>query len=384
MNSSDSGQGPDTAADGSPRLFERTRGLTLVDSQIARFTPASLQAVKTRDFDPQATLQTLSAADEAHVMAVDIGGDKLIANRYAIRHGVLHRVGAVQIRERTAGAGYVDALEQTAELARADGLPIGVSYAGPIEGTKILAGMNVPVFMRDLQSRYDGDFAKVYSPITLANDAEAGIIAASVEAVRRYPAIKNVIYVINGSGIGGAVLKRNVLYATEAGHVQVEDSLNRFAQRTPCGMFRAEYVCLERVAASKAGIEDIWRQQRGQELTGKEIAAAYLAGDELARGLYETSVLVMAHIVTGMATAFGLLDDWDDTVVVGHGGTFNVPGYSESVRSVLEREVSGRTRMLFTKDFSLNTCLDGAAIAAARIVPGGSRGRAARLARRLP
>jgi len=161
------------------------------------------------------------------------------------------------------------------------------------------------------------------------------------------------------------VLKNNVLYATEVGHIQIEDSLNRFNQRTPCGMFGAQYVCLERVAASKAGIEDIWRQKREQELTGKEIAAAYLAGDELAYGLYQASALVVAHVVKGMAVAFDLIRDWDDTVVVGHGGAFNVRGYGETVRSILEREVSSGTSMLFTKDFSLNTCLDGAAIAAA-------------------
>jgi len=369
MTSFDSGQGLNITADRSPRLFTQTSGMSLIPAQIARFTRTSLRAVKTRDFDPRATLQTLNAAAEAHVIAVDIGGDKLIASRYAITKGVLRRVGAGKIRERTAGAGYLDALEEAAAQARADGLPVGVSYAGPIEGTKVLAGMNVPVFMRDLQSRYGGDFAKVYSPITLANDAEAGTIAASVEAVRRYPASRNVIYVINGSGIGGAVLKDNVLYATETGHVQIQDSLNRFRQRTPCGMFGAEYVCLERVAASKSGIEDMWRQRRGQQLTGKEIAAAYLAGDEFACGLYETSVLVVVHIVMGIASAFGLLNEWDETVVVGHGGTFNVPGYSESVRLMLAREVSARTRMLFTKDFSLNTCLDGAAIAAARSIP---------------
>jgi len=337
----------------------------LLDSQIARFTFASLRATRARDFDPRTALETLNAAAETLVMAVDVGGDKLVADRYAVGHGILRRVGPAQIRERTAGAGYVDALEKVAELAAAEGLPIGVSYAGPIEGTKVLAGMNVPVFMQDLQSRYGGDFAKIYSRITLSNDAEAGAIAASVQAVRLYPAARNVIYVINGSGIGGAVLKHNVLYATEVGHIQIEDSLNRFNQRTPCGMFGAQYVCLERVAASKAGIEDIWRQKREQELTGKEIAAAYLAGDELAYGLYQASALVVAHVVKGMAVAFDLIRDWDDTVVVGHGGAFNVRGYGETVRSILEREVSSGTSMLFTKDFSLNTCLDGAAIAAA-------------------
>jgi predicted NBD/HSP70 family sugar kinase len=348
-----------------PRLLNDMQMPDLIDSQIARFTRASLHATRARSFDPQATLHALKTTSDTHVMAVDIGGYKVIADHYAIRHGTLYREGRPLIKERTSGAGYIDVLEKAATLAHTNLLPTGVSYAGPIEGSRVLAGMNVPVFIQDLQSRYHGDFANLDSQIILLNDAEAGAIAASVEAVRRYPTTKNVLYVINGSGIGGAVLTHNVIYATEAGHIQVEDSLNNFNQSTPCGMFGAAYVCLERVAASKAGIEDIWYQQREERLSGQEIAAAYLAGDELALDLYENSALITAHIVKGMAAAFGLLEEWDDTVVVGHGGTFQVPGYSERVRSILERDLSSQARMLFTKDFSLNTCLDGAAIAAA-------------------
>jgi hypothetical protein len=126
----------------------------------------------------------------------------------------------------------------------------------------------------------------------------------------------------------------------------------------------ATHVCLEAVAASKAGIEDLWFQQRHEELGGREIAAAYLAGDELALRLYEGSALVTAHLVKGVAKVLGLIRDWDQTVVVGHGGTFQVPGYGERVRTILEKNLSSATRMLFTKDFSANACLDGAAIAA--------------------
>ena len=365
MTSPDSRLGLGTAADGSARLFAGLPAPPLSDAQIARFTRASLRATRARDFDPKATLQTLTAVDEVRVMAVDVGGDKLIASRYTVGHGTLRRSGKAWIKERTAGAGYVGVLEQVAEAARAEGLPVGVSYAGPVDGTRVLAGMNVPVFLHDLQARYGGDLAAVYPRITLANDAEAGAVASSVEAVRRHSDAENVIYLINGSGIGGAVLEGNVLSATEAGHVEVEDSLNPFHQRTPCQMFGAGYVCVERVGASKAGIEDMWGQQRGGDATGREIAAAYLAGDDFARYLYQTSAILTAHIVKGMAAAFDLLPAWDSTVVVGHGGTFHVPGFSESVCSILEREVSRPTRMLFTKDFSQNTCLDGAAIAAA-------------------
>ncbi len=335
----------------------------LIDSQIAKFTIESLRAIRTRSFDPHATLHTLSATRGAGVVAIDIGGDKLIATSYNVRQGTLIQEGKPLVKEGTAGAGYIDVLEKVSALARTRLLPIGVSYAGPIQGSKVLAGVNIPVFMRDFQLRYNGDFANLHSQMTLVNDAEAGVMAASLEAVRRYPAARHVIYVINGSGIGGAVLKDGAIYATEAGHIPAEGDLNSFGQQRPCGLLGATYVCLERVGASKAGIEDIWFQQREEKLTGKEIAAAYLAGDELALRLYESSALVTAHIVKGMAKALGLLREWDDTIVVGHGGTFHVPGYGDRVRSILEKDLSSETRMLFTNDFSSNTCLDGAAIA---------------------
>ena len=76
--------------------------------------------------------------------------------------------------------------------------------------------------------------------------------------------------------------------------------------------------------------------------------------------------MATAHIVKGVAQALSLLDDWDSTVVVGHGGTFHVAGYGERVRSILADGLNRETRLLMTQDFSVNACLDGAAIAGIR------------------
>ncbi|HUZ53478.1 MAG TPA: ROK family protein [Streptosporangiaceae bacterium] len=296
-------------------------------------------------------------------MAIDIGGDKLIANMYSVQQGRLVHEGSPMTKKRTGGAGYIEVLKDASDYARANSVPMGISYAGPIQGTRVLAGVNVPVFIREFQENYGGDFSEIKSDITLVNDAEAGLLAASLEAVRRYPGSRNFIYVINGSGIGGAVLRGDEIIATEAGHIEIDNALNTFAQRSQCGLFGATYVCLERVGASKAGIEDIWTQQRGQELTGEEIAWAYRSGDELALRLYDSSAFVTAHIVKGIAGALDVLDEWHSTMVVGHGGTFKVPGYGERVRSIVAEDLSSEVRLLMTKDFSFNACLDGAAIA---------------------
>jgi predicted NBD/HSP70 family sugar kinase len=337
----------------------------LVPEQVERFTVEALRAKPVRSFDPQATLHRLRAGGEKTVIAVDIGGDKLIALPYNVRAGLLLQLAEVLARRGDGGSAYLDGLEEVADLARRKMLSVGISFAGPTDGTKLLAGPNLPVFIAELHDRYGGDFAGLFPAVAVANDAEAGIMAGALEAAKRYPNTWNVIYVINGSGLGGAVLTDKMIFAAEPGHIQVEPRLNPFGQHKPCGMGGATYVCVELVAASKAGIEDIWFQQQSKRLSGKEIAARYLAGDHMALDLYDNSALVTAHAIKGIARAFGLPKDFDGTVVVGHGGIFEVPGYSKRVCSILEKDLSSVPRMLFTKDFSTNACLDGAAIAAA-------------------
>jgi predicted NBD/HSP70 family sugar kinase len=336
----------------------------LVDAQLARFTRASLQAVETRRFDPRAALERLRADDGAEVVAVDIGGDKLVTAGYVVEQGGLVQLAPPVVKRSTAGAGYLELLEEAASSASARGLELGISYAGPIRGSRILAGINVAVFTEEFRARYDENVAKLSPQVNLVNDGEAGVLAAALDAVQQHPGIRHLLYVINGSGLNAAAWRDGTVITCEAGHLPLAPSLNPLGQRKPCGMRGARWVCLENVAASKAGIEDLWFQRRGEALGGREIAAAYLAGDELAVRLYEGSALVTAHVVKGTAQALGILPDWEATVVVGHGGTFEVPGYGDRVRAILEQDLARPTRMRFTKDFSANACLDGAAIAA--------------------
>jgi predicted NBD/HSP70 family sugar kinase len=334
----------------------------LTPEQIERFTFRSLRARSTRRFDPHQALRALKASDENRVIAIDVGGDKLISASYCIHDGALEQAAAPIVRQGDGGFGYVDVLEEMADRTHRENLSVGISFAGPTDGTRLVAAPNLPVLFADLRDRYDGDFANLFSSVEVANDAEAGIMAASLEAARRFPETRHVIYVINGSGLGGAVLKDGAIFVSEPGHIMIETKLNRFRQGKVCGMLDADYVCLEMVAASKAGIEDLWLQHQGEQRSGREIADTYLSGDPLALDLYDHSALVTAHVVTGLAKAFEL--PLDRTSVVGHGGIFQVPGYGERVRSILEKAFPQSPILLFTKDFSINACLDGAAIVA--------------------
>jgi predicted NBD/HSP70 family sugar kinase len=343
-------------------LLTRRSVPTLTPEQVERFTYHSLRARSTRRFDPRQALRKLRESREKCVIAIDVGGDKLISALYRTRDGILEQVTAPVVRQGDGGSGYVDVLKEMADRARRENFSVGISFAGLTNGARLVAAPNLPVLFADLRDRYNGDFANLFLSVEVANDAEAGIMAASLETMRCFPTTRHVIYVINGSGLGGAVLKDGEIFASEPGHIMIERKLNRFQQGKVCGMLDADYVCLEMVAASKAGIEDLWLQHQGEQRSGKEIADTYLSGDQLALDLYDNSALVTAHVVTGLAKAFDL--PLDRTSVVGHGGIFQVPGYGERVRSILEKAFARSPSLLFTKDFSANACLDGAAIIA--------------------
>jgi predicted NBD/HSP70 family sugar kinase len=347
------------------RLLNHRPVRSLLPEQLSRFTAEALQAKPVRDFDPRAALTALRAADKKAVIAVDIGGDKLAASFVTMADGAVVRTREVLSRQGYDGAGYLSALLGVRETARREMVPVGVSFAGPTEGTRLIAGPNLPVFIREFQDGFNSDFANLFPAVEVANDAEAGMLAGALEAVRRYPDTRDVIYIINGSGLGGSVLTGQTIYAAEPGHIEVIGELNAFGQRKACGLGGAEHVCIEAVAASKAGVEDIWAQRTADRLSGQEIAARYLTGDSLAIDLYDNSAHITAHAIRGMAAAFRLLRDPGQLVVVGHGGIFHVPGYGERVRAILDEDRGYPVPLLFTKDFSANTCLEGAAIAVA-------------------
>ncbi len=345
--------------------FPSVRGTPspLLPDQLRHFTRESVRGERVRPFDPHSLLADLLANEGEKVIAVDIGGDKLSAAWFAARGGRVSLAANLLMRQGDGGAGYLTALTQLAELARRAGAQVGISFAGPVTGTRLLAAPNLPEFSAEFHTAFDGDFARLFPGVQLANDAVAGLMAGALESVRRYPDTRDVLYVINGSGLGGAVLSGQSIYATEPGHVPVVIGLNPFGQRKACGLDGASYPCVEAVGASKAGVEDIWRQQTGLRLSGREISARYQAGDELARDLYENSAQATAHVVAGLAAAFDLAAATGRLTVVGHGGIFYVPDYADRLVDTLSQEFH-QPRFLITRDFSANTCLEGAAVAA--------------------
>jgi predicted NBD/HSP70 family sugar kinase len=334
---------------------------TLLPAQLQRFTAPALRVEPRGTFHTAVAVAALGGSADAEVIAVEIGGDKIIAARFQPRDGTLKQTTKTLLRVSNGGMGYLQVLEELAGQARAEGLPVGISVAGLTDGTKLVAAANMPCLSEDLRARYGGDFAALFPTVAVANDAEATIMAGALAAARRDPSTSDVICLINGSGLGGAVLHDSTIFAAEPGHIEVDSGLNPFDQRRSCGVLGGVHVCLESVAASKAGIESLWRQRTGEHRTGQEIAATYLGGDGLALDLYDNSALVTAHIIKGLADVFGI---GQDSAVVFHGGIFHVPGYAERVESILAAAGSCPKHVLLTKEFEAPAGLAGAAIAA--------------------
>lgn len=338
----------------------------LEESQLEKFTSDGLHARGVGRFDAGVAYQTLRTRDNHTVVAIDIGGDKLESATFTLKEGVLipssHNKNIIP---SLGGRGYLALLEELAKTVNAQNIPVGVSFAGPVDGTKIVQGPNVPVFEAELRQKYGGDFKQLFpSLVSLRNDAVAGIIAGSVEVSKTFPQTQQVIYLINGSGLGGAVYKNYYITALEPGHVPVTEDLNKNRQDKPCGFMGNQYVCVESVAASRAGVEDLWLKIKGERLDGRQISQRYVVGDDLARSLYENAAELTAHVIKGIANNYDLLKAPQDTAIVCHGGIFNVPAFGERILQILTKNLGFTPIMMQTNQFSDNACIDGAAVAA--------------------
>jgi predicted NBD/HSP70 family sugar kinase len=333
----------------------------LLPAQLQRFTTQALRIEPRGTFYAAKAVAALSGSKDAEVVAVEIGGDKITSARFQSCNGMIKQTTKALLRTSNGGLGYLPVLEELAWEACVEGLAAGISVAGPTAGTRLVAAPNMPCLAEELQARYDGDFAALFPMVAVANDAEATIMAGALAAARQDPCIRDVICLINGSGLGGAVLRDSTIFAAEPGHIEADPVLNPFHQNRPCGVLGGLHVCLESVAASKAGIESLWLKLTGERRTGREIAATYLGGNGLALDLYDNSALVTAHILKGLADAFGI---GQDSAAVLHGGIFHAPGYSERVTSILADAGSCPKQVLLTKEFEFEAGLAGAAIAA--------------------
>lgn len=342
------------------------------------FTPENLHLTEVGEFDPQATLDLLDSSEGKNVMGIDMGGDGIKGAKFEVKDGKLVPEMSFESGSRKGGAKYLNNLESVAYSSVHDNIPVGISYAGQINGNSPVMGPNVPRLLEELKA-YGGNFDQGSNEGDVlfgdqlkatANDAVAGLYAGALEARRQNPDVENVIYVINGSGLGAAVLKDGVVYASEPGHVKVPSELNPFNRQAPCGQFDRQETCIENVTGGKAGIEATYTEVTGQTLHGRDLAGRAKEGDSTALKIYSNSAQITATTVRGLSEAMGLSLQDGKTAVVFHGGVFKYEDYGKRVVDILGRDGSNAP-IIFTKDmetepggFEINACLDGAALAA--------------------
>lgn len=340
----------------------------LVQAQLALFDKATMHVEHVMGFDVRQAAGALNNKAGKRVVAADFGGDKGTSHEFVVDAGKLVTTSDyTDTVQGNDGEGYLASLQKSVSYATEHDLPIGISWGGPMEGSKLLFHPKATTFFNELQAAYGGDL-RALSPNVAAvlNDGPAGVISGAVEAYRQYGA-ETVLFIINGGGIGLGVLKDDQIWSTEAGHIEGLAELNTYQQTATCGVFDATYTCLERLGANKAGIEAQWEAKTGTYMRARNIEDEYKAGDVFAAELYDHSAWVVAHILQGAAQGLGIDLADSKTAIVGHGGAFKFPEYGERIKQILETANTSSVQLLLTKDYSAdesNACLDGAAIAA--------------------
>lgn len=335
--------------------------------QLEEYSLESIHAERVAAFDPSVVAEVLREKEGTRVIGADFGGDKGAVRLYVVRGGRLEIDETYEDRvQGTYGEGYLGVLERLSEFASTHNIPVGMSWGAPLDGTRPQFHQKAATLLEELGQRYEGDFKNVVPNLTACiNDGPAGLISAVVAAARQGP-VENVILPINGGGLGMAVLANGTLFATEAGHVRGVGALNTYGQTTVCGVFGAEYTCIEMLGANKVGIEAQWAMQH-EPLRALDIENEFKAGNEFAGELYDHSAWVISHVIVGTAQAFGIDLTRDTTAIVGHGGAWRFPDYNERVRQIIGQHIVARPRLMTTFDYGdarSNACIEGAALAA--------------------
>ncbi len=332
-----------------------------------RFTEKNLHAREAGKLQLK-LVEALRRREGREVIAVDMGGDKFSWAHLVAEGDHLEFVAPPEKFNSTHGAGYLDLLLEVGHKAEAMGVPVAISYAGPLDGTRPQDGPNVRQFVADVQDRLGGDLSSI-TPF-VRNDAIAGLTAAVLYAQTNNPQVENIVYIICGSGLGTAAYRRGEMIAAEGGHIALSPALNLFDMQQACGVFGQEFTCLERVGSSKAGVEALWAELapavQGEfsteaNLTGLDISKEFQKGHPIARQLYDLSAHIVAFTALGVANAEQIRFEGASQIAL-HGGIFSVPGYVERVQQIMAHYTGLTIPAFATHEFTSNACLLGAGL----------------------
>src|SRR5690349_1810151 len=120
--------------------------------QLGLFTPESIHATEKGVFDLPQTEEKLKELEGKSSIGVDLGGDKIASQIFKAQEGRTEASGDQKRHMADNGQGYVTFLEEVADRAMKEELPVGLSVAGPLEGTKLHKGPNVSSFAEEFEA----------------------------------------------------------------------------------------------------------------------------------------------------------------------------------------------------------------------------------------
>jgi glucokinase len=290
-------------------------------------------------------MQTAGTSADTHgrvALALDFGGTKVESALVDESGGVLP---GSRFRAPTGPATPSAMLESAVEsvldsalstLGDRQLLGVGIGTAGPIsEGAGLVSPLNVPQW-RDfpLRDRVAGWMRNraLPVPVTLRMDGLAITLAEHWVGAAR--GVDNVMGIVVSTGIGGGLILGGHTVsgptgnAGHIGHLEV----GGFDVRCACGGTG----CVEAVASGPRTVA--WARSQGWTgATGEELAAAYSAGDEVARAAVRRAGTAIGRALAS-ATAFADLE----LVAIGGGFSRVSPDLFRYVREAIDERAEFR------------------------------------------
>ncbi len=337
--------------------------------QLSTFNLESLRARVTNQFNPVTAVEILGQHLNKTIVVCDIGGTGIKYTTASVEKNgniaISPEEEHVFYPKEDKGSNYITVIQEMKN--KFEDLPMAISTAGIVENNELKESRNFQRFTEKL--RENGGFQGIFGrKIPVMNDAQAGVIAGAYEMFRQKGTKESTIYLINGGGIGGAVLKEKNVISMEPGHIVVSDqTLNPNRVTTACEFYGEKQTCLEKIAASGAGIEAQSKALFARQMSGKEIAQLLYSGDKKAIELYANSGLITAHIIEGIIQATDLQGNIS---VVLHGGFFKTKGIIKYIDKILQKyNQNKKIELVETQSLGMtNACMTGLAIAALTII----------------
>jgi glucokinase len=249
---------------------------------------------------------------DGSVVGLDIGGSKILALRLSPGGTVAHRVSRATPAADGADAvmrAAFDIVREVVDSDRSGVNAIGVAVTGAVspDGTIVASGKHMPGWLgTDVAAGFRNEFG---SAVAVENDVRAWALH-ELEGSRP----RNALYVVTGTGVGGAIVLDGRLTSGrhgtsgEIGHLLVDAADS--ARECPCGATGH----LEAYASGPAIVLEYQRRvgtASPEDLLQLEFRAA--AGDLVADACVREGAVTLGRALGGLVTAL----DLDDVLVAG-------------------------------------------------------------------